>query len=516
MSEIFDTFLSGSVKQQLQNIRNTQRAVDVAVKRLSTGREVNSALDAPQNYFASESLNNRAADLERLLDNIGQSNNTLNTALNGADRARDLLNLAISYTDGLRTSPLLGSETSIAGTPLSQQILSENPDAYWRLNETAGTAAVNQGSLGGVQGTYTNAPSLGADPIYSNGGDVTPNFNGTNQRVNIPDSTGINLGARTQRSIELTFNADTVAGRQVLWEEGATVNSLSIYTLNGRIYFQAVDAGDFGPFDISAPINANETYHAALVFDSSVNQLRGYLNGEQLPTIGFVNRSLSAHSGDIAIGGQNGGNRYHDLNSNAGSAFFFDGRISDVALYNRVLSDDAIRNHAETLESETVTNGLEDTYNAIMNQLDELIGDSSYRGTNLLNGDALTTFFNENRSSYLTTKGQTLTSAGLDIDGKLFNSIEDIDVAQAALREALGRIEAFERTLVTDVNVIQTRSILTNATINTLEAGADKLVLADLNEESAKLLALQTRQQIQFAGLSSQPRNVLDEFFNDA
>ena len=514
MSEIFDTFLNGSIKQQLQNIRNTQRAVDVATQRLSTGKTVNGALDNPQNYFASESLNNRAADLERLLDNIGQSNNAINAALTGADRARDLLNLAISYTDDLRTSPLLGSETSIAGTPLNQQILSENPDAYWRLNETAGTAAINYGSLGGVQGTYTNGPALGQAAIYSNGGDVTPNFNGTNQRVNIPDSSGINLGNVAQRSIEMTFNADTVAGRQVLWEEGATVNAMSIYLDNGRIYFQARDAGDFGPFDISAPVNAGETYHAALVFDSTTSQMRGYVNGVQIPTTGVVTQALSPHSGDIAIGGQRGGNWYHNGSSGAGSAFFFDGRIADVALYNRVLSDNAIRNHAETLESETVTNGLEETYNAIMNQLDELIHDSSYRGTNLLGGDTLTTFFNETRSSYLTTEGQTFTSSGLDLDGKLFNSIDEIDATQASLREALQRIETFERTLTTDVNVIQTRSILTNATINTLETGSDKLVLADLNEESAKLLALQTRQQIQFGALSNQPRNVLDEFFN--
>jgi flagellin-like hook-associated protein FlgL len=38
--------------------------------------------------------------------------------------------------------------------------------------------------------------------------------------------------------------------------------------------------------------------------------------------------------------------------------------------------------------------------------------------------------------------------------------------------------------------------------INTLETGADTLVLADTNEEGANMLALQTRQQLSTTALS--------------
>jgi flagellin-like hook-associated protein FlgL len=38
--------------------------------------------------------------------------------------------------------------------------------------------------------------------------------------------------------------------------------------------------------------------------------------------------------------------------------------------------------------------------------------------------------------------------------------------------------------------------------VNTLETGAGKLTLADLNVEGAKLLALQTRQQLDVQALS--------------
>ncbi|HBM11605.1 MAG TPA: flagellin, partial [Rhodospirillaceae bacterium] len=36
----------------------------------------------------------------------------------------------------------------------------------------------------------------------------------------------------------------------------------------------------------------------------------------------------------------------------------------------------------------------------------------------------------------------------------------------------------------------------TNEYVNTLQGGSDKLTLADLNEEGANLVALQTRQQL--------------------
>ena len=42
----------------------------------------------------------------------------------------------------------------------------------------------------------------------------------------------------------------------------------------------------------------------------------------------------------------------------------------------------------------------------------------------------------------------------------------------------------------------------TKAAINTLQTGADNLVLADTNEEGANLLALQTRQSLSTTALS--------------
>ena len=43
-----------------------------AQQRLSSGKNVSSAIENPTNFFTAASLNNRAGDFGRLLDSIGE------------------------------------------------------------------------------------------------------------------------------------------------------------------------------------------------------------------------------------------------------------------------------------------------------------------------------------------------------------------------------------------------------------------------------------------------------------
>ena len=53
-----------------------------------------------------------------------------------------------------------------------------------------------------------------------------------------------------------------------------------------------------------------------------------------------------------------------------------------------------------------------------------------------------------------------------------------------------------------NLTTVQNRQDFTKNLINTLQTGADNLVLADTNEEGANMLALQTRQQLSTTALS--------------
>jgi flagellin len=52
------------------------------------------------------------------------------------------------------------------------------------------------------------------------------------------------------------------------------------------------------------------------------------------------------------------------------------------------------------------------------------------------------------------------------------------------------------------LSIIQTRIDFTTDMVNTLKEGADKLTLADINEEGANMLMLQTREQLGTTSLS--------------
>lgn len=86
---------------------------------------------------------------------------------------------------------------------------------------------------------------------------------------------------------------------------------------------------------------------------------------------------------------------------------------------------------------------------------------------------------------------------------------DDADTIIAGLDSALTTLRSESQKLGSNVALLQTRLDFTEQYTNTLEEGAGKLTLADLNSEGANLLALQTRQQLgisalAFAGQSEQ------------
>ena len=76
-----DISLTASMRSNLLSLQNTQSLMDTTQERLSTGKKVNSALDNPSSFYTEQSLTNRASDLNRLLDSIGQSIQVIKAAL---------------------------------------------------------------------------------------------------------------------------------------------------------------------------------------------------------------------------------------------------------------------------------------------------------------------------------------------------------------------------------------------------------------------------------------------------
>jgi len=108
-----DVVLSAALRSNLLSLQQTQKGIDLHQNRLSTGKKVNSALDNPQSYFASQSLTNRANDLSNLLDSIGQSIQVITAANNGVTALTSLVNQAQSIANSAQSS--LSGASSSAG-----------------------------------------------------------------------------------------------------------------------------------------------------------------------------------------------------------------------------------------------------------------------------------------------------------------------------------------------------------------------------------------------------------------
>jgi flagellin-like hook-associated protein FlgL len=103
----------------------------------------------------------------------------------------------------------------------------------------------------------------------------------------------------------------------------------------------------------------------------------------------------------------------------------------------------------------------------------------------------------------VTTAGVTVTVG--DVTGQYFidaANTTEINSLVTDLQAALDTLRTKTKTLGSNVALLQTRLDFTDNYVNTLQTGADKLTLADLNEEGANLLALQTRQQLGIQALS--------------
>ena len=166
---------------------------------------------------------------------------------------------------------------------------------------------------------------------------------------------------------------------------------------------------------------------------------------------------------------------------------------------------------------------LANQFNELALQANNLIGDASYQGLNLINStaSALNVSFSEKTGSALSVDGTDIrvstfaglgggdasaiatALAGLNIGWSAVDgNISLFDAAIDTIDSAITTIRANAATLGSNVSLLQTRFDFTTQHVNTQTAGSDKLTLADLNEEAAKLVALRTRQQLAIQALA--------------
>jgi len=156
-------------------------------------------------------------------------------------------------------------------------------------------------------------------------------------------------------------------------------------------------------------------------------------------------------------------------------------------------------------------------YNTILSQINTLASDSGYRGTNLLVGNTLAVNFNESGNSSLSVAGFTATATGMTIGyvgggvatawSDATNGTAAINSSLTQLSDALTTLRVQSSSLASSLSVVQARADWADSMIATLKSGAGSLTDADMNEEGANMLMLQTRQSLGTSALSLSAQN---------
>jgi flagellin len=144
-------------------------------------------------------------------------------------------------------------------------------------------------------------------------------------------------------------------------------------------------------------------------------------------------------------------------------------------------------------------------FNTLRSQIDSIANDSGYKGTNLLGSDTLTVQFSQKTGTTLAIVGFNATTdvtTGLSVAVAATWDDAGINTSGTELDAALTELRSQSSSLASSMSVITTRQDFTNAMISTLQTGADNLTLADMNQEGANMLMLQTRQSLSTTALS--------------
>jgi flagellin len=164
--------------------------------------------------------------------------------------------------------------------------------------------------------------------------------------------------------------------------------------------------------------------------------------------------------------------------------------------------------------------GLTGQYNRLVEQLNNLVTDSSYKGTNFLSSGSvtLTVNFNENATTKIVMSGFNGGASGLAISGggssltvagttgnitaKDLDTGAELDAIEKTLNTAIATLQTKASELAANLSTLTTRETFITEMVNTLVVGATKLTEADTNEEGANLLSLQTKQSLGTTSLS--------------
>lgn len=226
----------------------------------------------------------------------------------------------------------------------AQQVISDAPVRYYRMLETTGTTAID--AMGAGNGTYSGGFTLAQGAFVSDGSSVLFNA-GASPSGTI--NTGLSTNYTSAITVEFFFNASAtgqsasptlVGKRQYYANSQADFPIIVLWVPSTKqVQLNLSDGTSYSVFLTlnSSTLNAGTDYHCAAIYRAA-GLCEIYINGASVASSSITSTISGTTSipWTIARASENGAG-----SGNSG----FNGRIGEVAIYNKALSGARIAAH---------------------------------------------------------------------------------------------------------------------------------------------------------------------------
>ena len=498
--------LSSAVRQNLLSLQSTAALLSTTQNDLATGNAVNTALDNPSSYFTAEALNNRASDINNLLDGIGNGVQVLQAANTGITSLQGLISNAQSVANQvLQTSVGYDTKSSVTSGPITGATADN-------LLGTQGTAAtVTGGAIGGASATTVKLSGLSTaitstDSLTIDGKTISFTNSGGNQitsnggSLDLTNATVGDLLAAVDTITGATNGSSTLSGTKLVLSTGTT-QALTISGAAGTLTALGLTAGTTA---LGAPALSGQTLIVGKVGNGLGTSITFGTSNGQISTLNALNTALAANNLQASI--DSTGAITITTSNDAASATI--GAITGTSTTASTSAFYSLTGPAPVADanSQAIRTSLVNQYNQVLQQINNTAVDSSYNGINLLNGDTLGLTFDETGASTVSITGVTFNDAGLGLSslkvGIDFLDSNSANAVLSTLTQASTVLRTEASSLGSNLSVVEIRQDFNKSLINVLQTGASNLTLADPNQEAANSQALSTRQSIAVSALA--------------
>lgn len=490
-----DVTLSASVRQSLLSLQGTTELIERTQNRLSTGLRVSSVIDDPVSFFQARSLSDRSADFLERRDGIDQGISTVTAALDGVEAIEQLVQQAKGIANSIKSA----TDAQVS------DLVAQFNDLRTQLNNLAADAT--------YQGTnLINGTGQQISIEFSEKSASLLNIGSVNLRT---DTAGLNIAANSYLTQDdsVTFAAinRVSQGASTFGDRFLTTTSDFVLTYEGSAKtFSAGEAftftygtGSTFNFTVSTAQALTLSQNAAFTVNVASSTTAATAGQVALLTTGSVNASLAYSAETLALTTGTIDTKLLTYNGTStitlttADSFTFQLTGGGTRTLQVLSGSTFTLSQGEVFTTTLLTSGTTFTAaGAAANATFVRVGSgataitASFTGTALVQGLAA--------AGNISANGGEINFTGLVRAG----DTNRINAVISQLDGALTELRTQAQTLGSNVALLNARLDFTENYVNTLQGGADKLTLADINSEGANLLALQTRQQLGIQSLS--------------